>query len=108
MHRLVSTLNSEWRLAALPAVYRSSLPPARSVSRSASAFAPATMALSKVGTSRVAGVEMAQRKPFKKAAKKVAKKSSGKSAQEGKGGIFPWVTNTPGSKCSARKSDSPS
>ena len=66
------------------------------------------MALSKVGTSRVAGVEMAQRKPFKKAAKKVAKKSSGKSAQEGKGGIFPWVTNTPGSKCSARKSDSPS
>ena len=31
--------------------------------------------------------------------KKVVKKApSGKTAQEGKGGIFPWVTNTPGSK----------
>jgi len=33
----------------------------------------------------------------RKVAKKAAPKSSGrKTAQEGKGGIFPWVTNEPG------------
>merc|ERR1719454_448279 len=39
--------------------------------------------------SRVAAVEMGA----KKVAKKVTKKSS---STEGKGGIFPWITNEPG------------
>merc|ERR1719331_3065543 len=89
-----------------------------------SAFAPATPALqlSKVATTRVADLSMMARAPPKKAAKAakeaapkkaapapkpVAKKApvkkavvkksvgSGKSPV-GKGGIFPWITNEPG------------
>ena len=71
--------------------------------RSVGAFTPA-MQLSKVADSRAAVSMMARAPPKKAAAKKApAKKgpvkSSGKTAQEGKGGIFPWITNEPGSTC---------
>merc|ERR1719183_1344425 len=63
----------------------------------ASAFAPASLAMSKVASSRVADATMMARAPPKKApapAKKApAKKSFGKANTQGKGGIFPWVTN---------------
>ena len=92
------------------------------------AFSPATGAalqLSKVAASRAdASVMMAAKKVVKKAAAKkavakkaapkpapkpkpapakkvVAKKSYGKSPK-GKGGIFPWITNEPGSANPAR------
>merc|ERR1719201_1150375 len=67
---------------------------------SCSAFAPATPALqlSKVAARSDDLVMMARAPPKKaaKAAKKApVKKSLGKSP-EGKGGIFPWITNEPG------------
>merc|ERR1719409_1774037 len=46
--------------------------------------------LSKVSASRVSGIEMGAKKKIKKA---VSKKGS---SPKGKGGIFPWVTNEPG------------
>merc|ERR1719199_667651 len=81
------------------------------------AFAPATPALqmSKVAATRVADIDMMARAAPKKAAPKraapapkpVAKKAPAKKAPVakkvgsgktpvGKGGIFPWITNTPG------------
>merc|ERR1719379_1185846 len=79
-----------------------------------SAYAPATPALqlSKVASSRVEGPAMMARAAPKKAAKaapkkvvkKVVKKAAPKTAPKksfgkspvGKGGIFPWITNEPG------------
>ena len=54
--------------------------------------------MSKVQASRVAGMQMGARKGVAK--KAVVKKSS---STEGKGGIFPWVTNKPGSACRATR-----
>ena len=59
---------------------------------SASCFAGAQLPVSKVQASRVAGMQMGARKGVAK--KAVVKKST---STEGKGGIFPWITNTPGS-----------
>jgi len=57
------------------------------------------LAASKV-VPRSSAVMMAK-KPAPKAAPKAAPKSASKSSSSaaGKGGIFPWVTNEPGSEC---------
>ena len=57
--------------------------------RRTSAFQAPMQLPSKVSASRIAA------EPVMAAKKSVGKKST----TEGKGGIFPWVTNTPGSKC---------
>jgi len=66
----------------------------------AAAFAPASVAMSQVSASRVGEATMMARAPPKRKAapKKAAKKAAprGGTAQEGKGGILPWVTNSPG------------
>jgi len=54
--------------------------------------------VSKVQASRVAGMQMGARKGVAK--KAVVKKST---STEGKGGIFPWITNKPGSACRATR-----
>ena len=54
--------------------------------------------MSKVQASRVAGMQMGARKGVAK--KAVVKKST---STEGKGGIFPWITNKPGSACRATR-----
>merc|ERR1719331_1775304 len=64
------------------------------------AFSPAgaSLQLSKSVMSRADLSMMARAGPKRAAAKPKAKSSSssGKPAQEGKGGIFPWITNKPG------------
>ena len=75
---------------------RPNLPPCAS---SVSAFSPAAASLSQVSQSRAALSVMARGAPERAAPKKAAPKkpvSRGGPAQEGKGGILPWVTNTPG------------
>mmetsp|Transcript_64661 Transcript_64661/g.107434 ORF Transcript_64661/g.107434 Transcript_64661/m.107434 type:complete len:124 (+) Transcript_64661:42-413(+) len=71
------------------------------ISCQAAALVPsASFAASRVSSSRVASASMflgskkAAPKKAKKVAKKVVKKSA--SGTKGKGGIFPWVTNEPG------------
>ena len=56
--------------------------------------------MSKVQASRVAGMQMGARKGV---AKKAVVKKSTSASTEGKGGIFPWITNKPGSACRATR-----
>merc|ERR1711918_140963 len=51
------------------------------------------LAASKITASRVSNIDMAAKKAAKKPKKAVAKSGS---SPKGKGGIFPWVTNEPG------------
>merc|ERR1719217_1168645 len=65
----------------------------------AAAFTPAPLQLSKVADSRAAVSMMARgapKKAVKKAAPKKAPARKSSGSTEGKGGIFPWITNEPG------------
>merc|ERR1719231_588118 len=83
-------------LAALVASSSAFTAPAASVVASQSARASVSMFSGSKKASPKAAKKAAPAKKAPVAKKAPAKKSGGKTSTEGKGGIFPWVTNEPG------------